>query len=76
MDKFVIKRNGQYLPFEAFKIEEAIEKAFSSVSETYNPKVTETVFLLLSHQDTLAVEDIQYSIEKVLFEYSHFEVMR
>lgn len=76
MDKFVIKRNGQYLPFEAFKIEEAIEKAFSSVSETYNPKVTETVFLLLSHQDTLAVEDIQDSIEKVLFEYSHFEVMR
>ena len=76
MDKFVIKRNGQYLPFEAFKIEEAIEKAFSSVSETYNPKVTETVFLLLSHQDTLAVEDIQDSIEKVLFEYNHFEVMR
>ena len=29
MDKFVIKRNGQYLPFEAFKIEEAIQKAFS-----------------------------------------------
>lgn len=76
MDKFVIKRNGQYLPFEAFKIEEAIQKAFSSVSETYNPKVTETVFLLLSHQDTLAVEDIQDAIEKVLFEYSHFEVMR
>ena len=76
MDKFVIKRNGQYLPFEAFKIEEAIQKAFSSVSETYNPKVAETVFLLLSHQDTLAVEDIQDSIEKVLFEYSHFEVMR
>ncbi|MFD2907661.1 ribonucleoside triphosphate reductase [Flavobacterium ardleyense] len=76
MDKFVIKRNGQYLPFEAFKIEEAIQKAFSSVSETYNPKVTETVFLLLNHQDTLAVEDIQDSIEKVLFEYSHFEVMR
>lgn len=76
MDKFVIKRNGQYLPFEAFKIEEAIQKAFSSVSETYNPKVAETVFLLLSHQDTLAVEDIQDAIEKVLFEYSHFEVMR
>ena len=76
MDKFVIKRNGHYLPFEAFKIEEAIQKAFSSVSETYNPKVAETVFLLLSHQDTLAVEDIQDTIEKVLFEYSHFEVMR
>ncbi|WP_322550027.1 ribonucleoside triphosphate reductase [Flavobacterium psychraquaticum] len=76
MDKFVIKRNGKYLPFETFKIEEAIQKAFNSVSETYNPKVTEAVLLLLNHRDTLAVEDIQDSIEKVLFEYSHFEVMR
>lgn len=76
MDKFVIKRNGKYLPFETFKIEEAIQKAFNSVSETYNPKVTEAVLLLLNHRDTLAVEDIQDSIEKVLFEYNHFEVMR
>ena len=32
--------------------------------------------MLLNHRDTLAVEDIQDSIEKVLFEYNHFEVMR
>lgn len=76
MDKFVIKRNGKYLPFETFKIEEAIQKAFNSVSETYNPKVTEAVLLLLNHRDTLAVDDIQDSIEKVLFEYNNFEVMR
>ena len=55
MDKFVIKRNGKYLPFETFKIEEAIQKAFNSVSETYNPKVTGAVLLLLNHRDTLAV---------------------
>ena len=36
MDKFVIKRNGTYLPFEAFKIEEAITKAFTSVNESLN----------------------------------------
>ena len=49
MDKFVIKRNGTYLPFEPFKIEEAITKAFASVRETLNPKLIETVFQLLSH---------------------------
>lgn len=76
MDKFVIKRNGTYLPFEPFKIEEAITKAFASVSETLNLKVIETVFQLLSHQDTWAVEDIQDKIEKTLFEYGHYEVMR
>ncbi len=76
MDKFVIKRNGTYLPFEPFKIEEAITKAFASVSETLNTKVIETVFQLLSHEDTWAVEDIQDKIEKTLFEYGHYEVMR
>lgn len=76
MDKFVIKRNGQYLPFEAYKIEEAIQKAFNSVSENYNTKVTEKVFKLLQHKDTWAVEDIQDTIEKVLFEYAYYEVMR
>lgn len=76
MDKFVIKRNGTYLPFETFKIEEAITKAFASVSETLNLKVIETVFQLLSYQDTWAVEDIQDKIEKTLYEYGHYEVMR
>ena len=76
MDKFVIKRNGTYLPFEPFKIEEAITKAFASVSETLNLKVIETVFQLMSHQDTWAVEDIQDKIEKTLYEYGHYEVMR
>lgn len=76
MDKFVIKRNGTYLPFEPFKIEDAITKAFASVSETLNLKVIETVFQLLSHQDSWAVEDIQDKIEKTLYEYGHYEVMR
>lgn len=76
MDKFVIKRNGTYLPFEPFKIEEAITKAFASVSETLNLRIIETVFQLLSHQDTWTVEDIQDKIEKTLYEYGHYEVMR
>ncbi len=76
MDKYVIKRNGQYLPFEAFKIEDVILKAFSSVSENYNAKVTEKVFKLLQEKYTWAVEDIQDKIEKTLYEYGHYEVMR
>ncbi|MEL1248365.1 ribonucleoside triphosphate reductase [Flavobacterium helocola] len=75
MDKFVIKRNGTYLPFEPFKIEEAITKAFASVSETLNLRIIETVFQLLTHQDTWTVEDIQDKIEKTLYEYGHYEVM-
>ena len=31
MDQFIIKRNGEYRPFEPFKIKDAIEKAFNSV---------------------------------------------
>lgn len=76
MDKFVIKRNGTYLPFEAFKIEEAISKSFASVNESLNAKVIENVFQLLRHQNTWAVEEIQDKIEKTLFEYGHYEVMR
>ena len=32
MEKYVIKRNGEYKPFEPFKIKDAIEKSFLSVS--------------------------------------------
>ncbi len=76
MDKFVIKRNGTYLQFEPFKIEEAITKAFANVSETLNLKLIEKVFFqLLSHEHTWAVEDIQDKIEKTLYKFGYYEVM-
>ena len=33
---FVIKRDGSKEPFKAYKIEDAIKKAFRSVEITYN----------------------------------------
>lgn len=76
MDKFVIKRNGQYLPFEISKIKEAIKKAFESVSIKKDKSVIATILQILDSKDVWAVEDIQDSIEKVLFETKHYEVMR
>ena len=32
MEKYVIKRNGDYKPFESYKIKDAIVKSFESVS--------------------------------------------
>ena len=76
MEKYVIKRNGAFLPFEAFKIEEAIQKAFQSESQEYDQAVFNKVVILLDRKETWSVEEIQDTIEKVLFEFGHYSVMR
>lgn len=76
MEKYVIKRNGDYKPFESFKIEDAIAKSFSSVTMTFDESVFENVIKGLQAKDTWAVEEIQDLIEKILFEKEYFEVMR
>ena len=45
MEQFVIKRNGEYKLFEEFKIKDAIQKAFESVSVKYNDEIFEKVKL-------------------------------
>lgn len=76
MNQFVIKRNGEYVPFEFFKIEEAIRKAFESASVPSNEKLTALLFEQLVAKTTWAVEEIQDKIEKLLFESDNYEVMR
>lgn len=76
MDQFVIKRNGEYAPFEAFKIEDALKKGFQSVHKPYDPVVFQKILKKLDQQTTWAVEDIQDIIEKQLFESGYFNVMR
>lgn len=76
MEKYVIKRNGVFKPFELFKIEQAIEKAFQSESQIFNPLVVEEVMKQLDTKETWAVEEIQDAIEKVLFDFEYYEVMR
>lgn len=76
MEKYVIKRNGDYKPFESFKIEDAIAKSFKSTTIAFDKSVFENVIKKLQFKETWAVEEIQDLIEKSLFEKQYFEVMR
>lgn len=76
MEKYVIKRNGEYKPFELYKIREAIQKGFQSVSLSEDVQVFTEVILNLEEKDTWSVEEIQDIIEKTLFSKKYFEVMR
>lgn len=76
MEKFVIKRNGEYKPLEFYKIREAIQKGFQSVNLPEDVSVFTTVITQLDTKEVWSVEEIQDKIEKVLFENSYFEVMR
>lgn len=76
MEKYVIKRNGEYKPLEVFKIEEAIRKGFESVSSLYKVEILEEVLRALGSKDVWSVEEIQDLIEKELFKADDFDVLR
>ncbi|WP_291130069.1 ribonucleoside triphosphate reductase [Flavobacterium sp. UBA7682] len=76
MEKYVIKRNGEYKPFEPFKIRDAIVKSFNSVSLPFDERVFEKVILAINAKETWAVEEIQDIIEQTLFENRYFTTMR
>ncbi|MFH6967585.1 ribonucleoside triphosphate reductase [Flavobacterium sp. FlaQc-28] len=76
MEKYVIKRNGDYKPFEAYKIKDAIEKAFQSVNLPVDKKIYKLVSLGLELKYSWPVEEIQDIIERVLFENGYFKTMR
>ena len=76
MEKYVIKRNGDYKPFESYKIKDAIVKSFQSVAVAFDKLVYEKVIATINTKETWAVEEIQDIIEKKLFENEYFTVMR
>jgi len=76
MEKFVIKRNGEYKPFENFKIKDAIAKSFKSVAIPFDVSVFDSVMTAIEVKDIWAVEEIQDMIEKTLFQKGYFSVMR
>lgn len=76
MEKYVIKRNGDYKPFEVFKIKDAIIRSFDSVTVPFDERVFENVIEAIDKKETWAVEEIQDIIEKTLFENEYFTVMR
>ncbi|MBM6499024.1 ribonucleoside triphosphate reductase [Flavobacterium macrobrachii] len=76
MEKYVIKRNGDYKPFEVFKIKDAIIRSFDSLTVPFDERVFENVIEIIDKKETWAVEEIQDIIEKTLFENKYFTVMR
>ena len=76
MELYVIKRNCDYKSFESYKIKDAIEKSFNSVSVPYDKRVFSIVLEFLEQKNVWSVEEIQDIIEKTLFGKSYFSVMR
>ncbi|MFT5659782.1 MAG: anaerobic ribonucleoside-triphosphate reductase [Sulfurimonas sp.] len=72
----ILKRDGSYKEFQAFKIKDAIKKAFKSEHITYNSSIYFNVLEILKTKRVVAVEDIQDSIEQELYIARYFEVMR
>ncbi|NLY03414.1 MAG: ribonucleoside triphosphate reductase [Campylobacter sp.] len=74
--KEILKRDGSREEFHAYKIEDAIKKAFSSTGLEYDKAVFYSVVDEIAFQEIIAVEDIQDIIEKALFKHNYFEVMK
>jgi ribonucleoside-triphosphate reductase len=72
----VLKRNGCNESFEAYKIEDAIKKAFKSEHVNYDSEVFFNVIEIVKNKRVIAVEDIQDIIEKELYKSRYFEVMK
>lgn len=76
MERYVIKRSGEYKLFEGYKIEQAIEKACKSVGIEYSNEIYKTITNQLEQKTVWAVEEIQDLIEKTLYEFELFDVMK
>ncbi len=72
----ILKRDGTHKEFMAFKIEDAIKKAFKSEHVTYDSMVFFNVLENLKQKRVVAVEDIQDTIELELYKARYFDVMR
>ncbi|OCL92406.1 ribonucleoside triphosphate reductase [Arcobacter porcinus] len=76
MQKKIIKRDGSRVDFKAFKIEDAIRKAFKSVNFIYDKTIFSYVLSKVKLENINTVEDIQDCIEKQLYQSKYFEVLK
>jgi ribonucleoside-triphosphate reductase len=72
----LLKRDGNTEDFHAYKIEDAIKKAFKSVRITYDESVFKNLMETVNSKRVAAVEDIQDLIEQELYKARYFDVMR
>jgi ribonucleoside-triphosphate reductase len=74
--QFIHKRNGSKEEFKAYKIEDAIKKAFQSEAKLYDKTVFNVVLYNIKNISNISVEDVQDIIEKALYSHGYFEVMK
>lgn len=72
----IIKRDGKKEKFEAFKIEDAIKKAFRSENTPYDKTILFNVLFEIKSKNIKTVEEIQDCIEKELYKAEYFAVMK
>ena len=79
----VVKRDGETAEFELSKISTAIIKAFEAQEKNYHPTVIDMLALKVSadfepkiKEGTIAVEDIQDSVESVLVQAGYADVAK
>ena len=79
----VQKRDGNVVPFDLVKIENAIEKAFISVNKPYTHEIIELLALRVTAaftekivDNTITVEDIQDYVEIVLIQAGYVDVSK
>ncbi|WP_297443478.1 ribonucleoside triphosphate reductase [Sulfurimonas sp.] len=76
MVEYILKRDGSYKQFFAYKIEDAIKKAFLSENVDVDEAIYKKVIQKLDAKRVVAVEDIQDIIEQELYKAKQFDVMR
>ncbi|MBQ4601570.1 MAG: ribonucleoside triphosphate reductase, partial [Clostridia bacterium] len=79
----VIKRDGKLTDFNLKKIAEAITKAFEATNKQYHPDIIDFLALRVTsdfepkiNNGTVAVEDIQDSVESVLVQAGYGDVAK
>ena len=79
----VLKRDGSTMEFDISKISAAMIKAFEAQNKKYHPSVINLLALQVTSDfeskiknDTIAVEDIQDSVEKVLSDAGYADVAK
>ncbi|WP_169764478.1 ribonucleoside triphosphate reductase [Campylobacter mucosalis] len=73
----ILKRDGKKEEFKAYKIVDAIKKAFASENKNYNEQIfTNVVQKVFEYTDIISVEDVQDAIESELFKSGHFNVLK
>ncbi len=72
----VLKRDGTTQEFKAYKIQDAIKRAFKSESTIYDESVYSNLVSKIEKKRIAAVEDIQDMIELELYKARYFNVMR